>query len=666
MSSPLDDRHPGLNNQRGGADSRSMPMVVSQLAGTGDFFFEMASDACAILENGRFIRANHAWRDVLCRSGEELIGSHWTDLFDPEDDEPLSEAMASAYGNRGRFVDVEARVRGANGDHRWLVWSGYSDSGRWLLAARDITERRGASERIRHQAQLLDAVDAAVIASDLDGAITEWSAGAERMLGWTADEIVGHPIGATTVTPENAAQADRVLQELKRDGHWEGELEIRRKNGPILPAMVRSTLLRTEDGAPSGFVGVLVDLTEQVAARHRLEAAHNHLRAVTENMGEALYTVSEAGTLLYMNRAAEELLGWKREEAIGRNPHELFHFRHADGSPFPAAECPLTMARVAGQSVRVDDDLLIRKDGREVPVAYSAALSEAEVGGLDQVVVAHDITERKAKERELAEKLKSASWIGRIRDAFAEERFCAYAQPIVDLKSGETHSWELLIRMLDSDGSIISPGEFLPAAEEHLVIEDIDYWMLGQAAKLAAEGHPVSLNLSAHSVVADGMFGRIRSELARAGADPALVSVEITETAFIADDRAAREFLEGVQELGCRVALDDFGTGYGGFSDLKRLPVGILKIDREFVQDLITNDASRHVVTAIVRLAKGFDQITVAEGAEDEATVDALKGLDVDCVQGFAIGKPQPVSEVFTPGVTAEHSQGCSPLRSTN
>ncbi|MFN8162584.1 MAG: EAL domain-containing protein [Solirubrobacterales bacterium] len=560
--------------------------------------------------------------------------------------------MASAYGNRGRFVDVEARVRRANGDHRWLVWSGYSDSGRWLLAARDVTERRGANEKIRHQAQLLDAVDAAVIASDLQGTVTEWSAGAERMLGWTADEIVGHAINAMTVTPENAAHADRVLRELERDGRWEGELEIRRKSGSILPAVVRGAILRSEDGAPSGFVSVVMDLTEQVAARRRLEAANNHLRAITENMGEAIYTVSEAGTLLYMNRAAEELLGWKREEAIGHSAHELFHFRHVDGSPFPAAECPLTMARASGQAVRVDDDLLIRKDGIEVPVAYSATPSEAETGRFDQVVVARDITERKAKERELAEKLESASWIGRIRDALAEERFCAYAQPIVDLKSGETHSWELLIRMLDCDGSMILPGEFLPAAEQHLVIEDIDHWMLGQAAKLAAEGHPVSLNLSAHSVVADGMFGRIRSELARAGADPALLSVEITETAFIADDRAAREFLERLQELGCRVALDDFGTGYGGFSDLKRLPVGILKIDREFVQDLLTNEASRHLVTAIVRLAKGFGQITVAEGAEDEATVDALKGLDVDCVQGFAIGKPRPVSEVFRQSVT--------------
>jgi PAS domain S-box-containing protein len=555
--------------------------------------------------------------------------------------------MELAASSDGRFTDVEAQVRRADGGARRLVCSGYTDSGRWLLSARDITQRQRTFEKISLQAQLLDAVDAAVIASDPDGSIIEWSAGAEQMLGWSREKAVGDLAMTELLAFQDADQMAQIVQTLRRDGRWEGELDVRRKDGTTLPALVRSALYHTEGGDPAGFVGVAVDLTEQVHARRNLEAAHDHLRAITESMGEALFTVGETGDLRYMNRAAEELLGWTREEAIGRSTHELVHFRRPDGTPYPAEETPLVRALDSGEAVRVDDGLFIRKDGGEVPVAYSAAPSKGEDGGHDLVVVVRDITERKAKERELTERIESMSWVGRIRDALAEDRFRVYAQPIVDLKSGETREHELLIRMLGQDGSIILPGEFLPAAEEYLVMRDIDDWMVAQAAHLAAEGHAVSVNLSAQSVVAEDMFDQIRAELDRAGADPRLVSIEITETAFLADKRAARRFLEQLEALGCSVALDDFGTGYGGFSHLKRLPVDCLKIDQEFVQDLATDGASHRVVEAIVSLAKGFGQFTIAEGAEDEATRQELRKLDVDCVQGFVVAKPRPVDEVF-------------------
>lgn len=620
---------------------------TSMLAGSSDFFFEMAGDACAVLEYGQFVRVNHAWRRVLGRPAGELVGRRLMHLFDPENADRVQNAMSAAASGDGRLDGVEAPVRHADGSSRWLVFSGYTDSGRWLLSARDTTERRQAFEKIRLQAQLLDAVDAAVIASDLDGVITAWNAGAERLLGWTSEEIVGAPLTADTVGPQNAARTDMVLGLVREAGRWEGTVDARRKDGSAFPALVRSRLYYDEEGDPAGFVGVVVDLTEQVEARRNLEAAHDHLRAVTENMGDALCTVAGDGTLRYMNRAAEELLGWPRGEAIGRNPHELFHFHRPDGSPYPAEECPLVNALSSGESVRVDDDVFIRKDGSEVEVAYSASPSKTEDGGRELVVVIRDVTEHKTRERELAERLESVSWVGRIRDALAEGRFRVYAQPIADLRSGEVKQHELLIRMLGPDEALIPPQAFLPAAEEYLVIREIDDWMVTQAVQLAAQSHAVSVNLSTQSVVADEMIGHLRSELRRAGADPALLSIEITETTLLADDRAARRFLNELASLGCSVALDDFGTGYGGFSYLKRLPVDCLKIDQEFVQDLTTDGGSHQVVEAIVGLAKGFGQFTIAEGAEDEATLRELTRLGVDQVQGFVVGHPRPVEEVF-------------------
>ncbi len=113
----------------------------------------------------------------------------------------------------------------------------------------------------------------------------------------------------------------------------------------------------------------------------------------------------------------------------------------------------------------------------------------------------------------------------------------------------------------------------------------------------------------------------IGAELERLGADPALLAIELTETALIKNDKAARSFVEGLAQMGCKFALDDFGTGYGGFTYLKQLPIDYLKIDMEFVRDLTSNEGSQRVVRAVVDLAKGFGQWTIAEGIEDEGPV---------------------------------------------
>ncbi len=109
------------------------------------------------------------------------------------------------------------------------------------------------------------------------------------------------------------------------------------------------------------------------------------------------------------------------------------------------------------------------------------------------------------------------------------------------------------------------------------------------------------------------------------------------------DNAAGELFVTSLRDLGCKIALDDFGVGYGGLAYLKRLPVSYLKIDMQFVSDLAETDTSRHVVRAIVDLARGFDAQTIAEGAEDEETVDILKELGVDFVQGFFIAHPGPI-----------------------
>jgi EAL domain-containing protein (putative c-di-GMP-specific phosphodiesterase class I) len=212
---------------------------------------------------------------------------------------------------------------------------------------------------------------------------------------------------------------------------------------------------------------------------------------------------------------------------------------------------------------------------------------------------------------------------------------------------------ELLIRMLDDDGSLVAPGLFLPAAEAYGLIRDIDRWVIREGMKLTAAGHPVEINLSAESLGDPDLFGFVVRELQTRGGDPARLVFELTETALLRDDDAARAFIEQVERLGCSVALDDFGTGYGGFHYLKRLPVDYLKIDIEFVRDLVHNPASQHVVKAVVSLADGFGYRTVAEGVEDMATLSLLREYGVDFAQGYGIGRPGPAADVLAAQLAA-------------
>jgi EAL domain-containing protein (putative c-di-GMP-specific phosphodiesterase class I) len=263
------------------------------------------------------------------------------------------------------------------------------------------------------------------------------------------------------------------------------------------------------------------------------------------------------------------------------------------------------------------------------------------------VVVFRDASEARAQQAKLERNLEALTWIERIREALDSDRFVLYAQPIIELASGATVQHELLIRMHDEDGALVPPGLFLPVAEEYGLIREIDRWVIRNACGLAAGGHPVEVNLSADSLGDPTLLAFVEQELARTGAEPAHIVFELTETGLLRDEDSAQSFIEGVSRLGSRVALDDFGTGYGGFTYVKRLPVDFLKIDVEFVRDLAQNAASQHVVRAVVNLARDFGHRTVAEGVEDDETLELLRGLGVDFAQGFGIGRPAPLDQVL-------------------
>ncbi len=540
----------------------------------------------------------------------------------PREPVPVGEPLPSAAEQARRFAPSD-------------IW-------RAALEAMPARAGRDAAPGGEVSDSLLEQMDASVVGTDLAGVVISWNSGAEALYGWTAAEALGRS-SRDLIVPEDAEAAEQLGVEVRREGRWDGELIVRHKDGSLFSVYVRNRLVRDGEGNPSAIVGVAVDITARVAAENELLQSRNYAQAVTDFMGEGLLTLDFGGHVTYVNRAAEALVGWSDGELRGK------HLGRLIGPVVPAGQAPPGSASLGGEhTVRVDDGLFETASGHHLPVAYTVTPFHTDDGLRGSIVIFSDITERKRREEEHRRDAETLAVIDRVESALIDERFVLHAQPIVDLDSGAVVQHELLVRMCEPDGRIVAPGEFLPVAERYALVGEIDWWVIKQATRLAGAGAPVQMNLSARSVGDPDVLEHIGRCMSQCGVAQDMIVVEITETAIVEDQQAARAFAEGLHGLGCKIALDDFGTGYGTLTYLKQIPVDFLKLDIEFVRDLASSSASRHVVHAVLTLARNFHLQTIAEGVEDAETLALLRGLDVDFAQGFHIARPEPYD--VTPG----------------
>jgi PAS domain S-box-containing protein len=616
-------------------------------------------DACiAVLDrSGTTIAVNSAIERIsaLTPGGELRLGSDYLGACEAAaaaGDEPRAAIARSLRellaGERDGFTAQYVLDRAAAAP-RWFgvrATRFHGGGGRVVMEHVDKTDLVETLEAAELRAQLIDRIEAAVIASSLDGVVELWSRGAEEMFGWSADEIIGGEMTEFLLAPRERARGRAAIAELRDRGSRLTEHELRHRNGETFFAYVSSVVRRDERGEPAGLLSVIIDATERVRSAAELRHARAHLRAVTHSMGEALCTLDAKGHVTYMNGAAEQLLGWSIDGLRGLTLHESIHFRRPDGSPYPIDDCPLMAAHRRREAVHIDDDVFVRRDGSDLPVAYTLAPFESVEGG-GSVLVFTDISQAKADQQRLQGDIERVSQVRDVHDALQEQRLVLYAQPIIDVSTGAIVSHELLLRMRERDGGLRSPGTFLAAAEGSGLVRELDRWVIREAARLAGDGHRVELNVSAASLGDPGLYDDFTAALAEFGAEPNRLVVELTETALMQEEGIGTSFMERIGALGCELALDDFGTGYGGFGYLKILPVDYLKIDVEFVSDLCTNVASRHVVQAVVGLAAAFGNRTVAEGVEDDDTLAMISRMGVDYAQGFGIGRPAPLDETL-------------------
>jgi diguanylate cyclase (GGDEF)-like protein/PAS domain S-box-containing protein len=479
-----------------------------------------------------------------------------------------------------------------------------------------------------------------------------------------------------------------------RDGSWSGELAFISHEGREIPVSQVYIAHNDEQGNPAYFSAIARDISDQKEFEAKLVhlASHDALtglynrRRLEEEVERELAKVRRFGgtaALLFVDldgfKYVNDTLGHRSGDELLSGVAHLIQaeLRETDilarfgGDEF-AILLPLTnraAAETLAEAVNgAVSSFALSAGGHAVRCTASIGIAVAPDHGttLHELLANADIAMYKAKEARdgfsmFAPKLLSPStfgaqmiWENQIREALEQEQFVLYAQPIRGLQDGSLQ-YELLVRMTAEPGLLAYPDQFLPVAERSTLIHRIDRWVVREAIRLiadrAAAGQDMTfeVNLSAKAFSDDHLLPLIRDELASTGADPTRLILEITETAAIADITRAQEFIRELRSLGCKFAIDDFGVGFSSFYYLKHLPVDYLKIDGSFIRNLPNDPADQHLVQSMIQLARGLGKLTVAEFVSDEETATLLRTLGVDFGQGFFLGRPTPVSEVFPP-----------------
>jgi len=243
-------------------------------------------------------------------------------------------------------------------------------------------------------------------------------------------------------------------------------------------------------------------------------------------------------------------------------------------------------------------------------------------------------------------------WVSRINHALQNDQFVLYQQGIFPVQSEGSASkqCEFLIRLDEGNDEIILPGTFLPAAERYNLMPALDRWVIKTAFTYIAskhgtgdDSHRYFINLSGASLSDKEFFDYINAQIKQSGIMPSMICFEITETAAISSFQEAVEFIRDIRSLGCKIALDDFGSGLSSFSYLKAIPADFLKIDGNFVKDIVADPMDRAIVEAVTQIARVAGLETIAEFVENDAIMNEVRSIGVDFAQGYGLHHPEAV-----------------------
>ena len=665
-----------------------------------------------LVHRDRVIFANSAAGALMGLTAEQLAGRQVTDLVRPAYRAVTRKNIAGRLAGEPVPDRYELQLISGEEGGLWVEVAGtmidYRGQKAILSIARDVSYRKSIEANLgrgKQQAQItLESIGEGVITADTDGVIDYLNGAAEKLTGMTRENAIGKRMtNLMTLVDENDRKdlgdpVARCLSERRQVGLGRRALMISADGSRELSVeLTASPIIGTGDTV-AGAVVIMHDVTEVRGLTRRIsyQAAHDALTGLINRMEfeRQLADALESGrgdsvnsVLCYMDldrfKAVNDTCGHLAGDNMLREIAKLIRDQVRD-SDFVArlggdefgmllVRCPLDKSRQIADDVcnAIRDYRFVWQD-RIFTVGISIGLVEVarETGTLKDLLSAADsacyvakqqgrgrVHVYSARDEVSARQRGDIHWLRQLQVALRESRFEIHAQPIISTAGRVTRgpALEVLLRMLDEDGKLVPPRQFIPAAERYQLMASVDRWVVQATLSAIAHGairlpdeRSCSINLSAQALAEDGFLEFVVECLDHSQVPPYRICFEVSESAVMERFDQARRFVAVVHGIGCQFALDDFGSGLGSFTTLRELSIDFLKIDGAYTRDLRPETLNHQVVTAITGVARILGFRVIAEQVETQADFEALRSIGVDFIQGNFIDRPHRLGESGT------------------
>ena len=637
----------------------------------------------------RYLAVNEAAVQQYGYSREEFFCMTIMDIRSKEDQVLLRKALAQTL-SIGLPLHSVWRHRKRDGTLLWAEVT--SHPMQWfkqdaaMVIVQDITARREAEAGLNRLAAIVHSSHDSIVGWNIEKKITSWNPGAERLYGWTEEEMLG--CSTAEMMPEECREeSERVCRSLEAGLPIDLPDTLRRhKSGRLLEVWVSSSPVKNAAGEVIGASTISRSISEQKKTQALIRwQAHNdpltHLpnRAFFRQALEEAIALGLPFSVVFVDldqfKRVNDSLGHVAGDQLLQEVAARFERCLSGGDllarmggdeftlllPDDNSSKSQTEQKAAALLQALNPSLLI--EGHELHTAASIGISRFPGDGCDAetLLKCADLAMYQAKERgrgqwqtfspALTEAAQERLTLeNSLRKAIEREDLILLYQPQVSLTTGEIIGTEALVRWQHEELGLIAPGRFIPLAEETGLIVPLGEWVLRSACRQAAlwerEGKNLrlSVNLSARQLGEQELVARVQAALEETGLNPHLLDLELTESALVAQGEAVVDRLNALRALGVRISIDDFGTGYSSLAYLRRFPLDVLKVDRLFVHGLSGTDRrarqDQAVVRAIISMAHALELEVVAEGVETAAQRETLRHLGCDYMQGFLYSPP--------------------------
>ncbi len=548
----------------------------------------------------------------------------------------------------------------------------------------------------------LHSIGDGVITTDVEGCVQYLNPISEQLTGWTSEEAKGRPIEQIfSLIDETSHQP---IPNTVRQSLQSGKIVTMEKNALLIGRDGQESAI-DDSGSPIlnrhgeivGAVMVFHDVTEARHMTHELEyqAAHDSLTGLINRneFSRLLYQFRQdvnrknrTHALLYIDldqfKVVNDTCGHAAGDALLQQLSHLITddlrrgdvFARLGGDEFGILlnECPVDIANEIADTIRrtVEQFRFVWEENT-FSVGASIGIVSINLESAEAEILLRQADEAcySAKEHgrnrlhvftedddNLNIRRNEMSWVSRVDSALTEDRFVLYQQSILPLNADNREPGqhiEILVRLVEPDGTIVPPGAFIPAVERYGLMSKIDRWVINHTfdwlrcnPEKMANTDLCNINLSGNSLSDNDLLHHIAELLDSPKIDARKICFELTETAAVSNLSLALHFMHHLKKRGCLFALDDFGSGMSSFGYLKNLPVDFLKIDGMFVRDITRDRMSLAMVTSINDIGHVMGKRTIAEFVENDETLQQLKLLGVDFAQGYGIAKPEPLESV--------------------